>query len=108
MVLDETDDLEVGVARVREALAHGILTRPETTRQGLVDHGNRRGSCTIRGPEFPALKHTHADRREIVWPHPVLGDVHVLARRGRVARNSERARIASTLERHQVCEADTL
>ncbi len=106
MVLDEADDLDVGLVRVGETLADRILPRPEAPRQGLVDHGNRRGAGPIRGAELPALDNAHADRGEIVWSHPVLKDVHVFARRGRVARNANRAGIASTLERHEVGEAD--
>ena len=88
-------------------LANGILPRPETMRQRLVDDGDAGRPRTIRGPKLPAPKHSHADRCEIVRPHPVLGDVHVLARRRRIARNSQRARIASTFEWHEVREAGT-
>ena len=105
MILHETDDLEVARAGVGDALSDGILPGPETAREHLVDDRDRRGTGSIRGAKLPSPQQRHAQRREVVRPHPILGDVHVLAGRGNVAGNAQRARVAPHFERDDMREA---
>jgi hypothetical protein len=66
-VVDDTDDLDRGTgdAGGSEALSNGILARPESVREGLVDHRHLTGQRTVLLGEFPAPRrpHTAASRR---------------------------------------------